>query len=701
AARGASWREAKQTFDRRCVVCHGCYDAPCQLVLSSFEGMARGASKREVYDGARLFAIEPTRLHIDARSVAAWRKKDFYPVLPEGTSAPAESLLVRLLELKRAHPLPLAAPLPEGFDLGLDRDQQCPRAEEFEGFAQDHPLWGMPYALPGLSDAEHERLVRWVNAGAPHEGDPLLSPALSAAVERWEAFLNQPGLKAQLVARYLYEHLFLASLYFEGDERTFFRVVRSRTPPGEPTDEIATRRPFEDPGTHAFFYRLVRRERTVLAKTHMPYELSDALLGRYKALFFEPSYEVKALPSYDLETAANPFAAFAALPVHARYRFLLEHAHFTLSGFIKGPVCRGQIALDVIEDRFWIAFLDPESPIVAREAELLAEEAGDLAMPAEQGSNDLLVTWRRYARRERRYLEAKSRFLASVARTPQAVTLDQIWSGDGANPNAGLTVLRHFDSATVLQGFLGGDPKTAWVLSYAVLERIHYLLVAGFDVFGNIGHQLQTRMYMDFLRMEAEHNFLLLLPRARRRALVDAWYRETSDEVKDMVYGQVARFDQETGITYRTKEPEHELFRMLEQRLAPVLVRRHDPERAPDDAREALQPLAELVGKSASFMPETSFLEIQSADGALSYVSLLRDSAHTNVAHLLREHERRRPEEDRLTVAYGFVGAYPNALFSVEEAELPAFVAAVARLDGLRAYGALRERFGVQRSDPQ
>ena len=85
--------------------------------------------------------------------------------------------------------------------------------------------------------------------------------------------------------------------------------------------------------------------------------------------------------------------------------------------------------------------------------------------------------------------------------------------------NAALTVLRHYDSATVVKGFVGGAPKTGWVVGYSLLERIHYLLVAGFDVFGNVGHQLTTRMYMDFLRMEGEYNFLLLLPPARRRQL--------------------------------------------------------------------------------------------------------------------------------------------------------------------------------------
>ncbi|TMP77078.1 9-hexadecenoic acid cis-trans isomerase, partial [Pseudoalteromonas phenolica] len=94
-----------------------------------------------------------------------------------------------------------------------------------------------------------------------------------------------------------------------------------------------------------------------------------------------------------------------------------------------------------------------------------------------------------------------------------------IWRGEGENPNAALTIFRHFDSATVVKGFIGQPPKTAWVLDYALFERIHYLLVAGFDVYGNIGHQLITRLYMDFLRLEGEQNFLNLLPLSHRQEI--------------------------------------------------------------------------------------------------------------------------------------------------------------------------------------
>jgi Fatty acid cis/trans isomerase (CTI) len=698
------WGDAKQTFDHRCVVCHGCYDSPCQLVLSSFEGIERGATKKEVYDGARLLAIAPTRLHVDAHGVDAWRSKGFWPVLPEGERKdPGTALIARMLQLKREHPQPRGGVLSDGFTLGLGHEQVCPTPEEFGDYAEDHPDWGMPYALPGLSDAEHQALTSWLADGTPHAPEPELAPAVSEAIARWEAFLNAPDNRMRLSARYIYEHLFLGSIYFEGvDEQTFFRLVRSRTPSGQPVDEIATRRPFDDPGIKALYYRFVPRERTKLAKTLMPYALSDKRLARWTKLFVEADYKVDVLPGYDKARASNPFATFAALPVASRYRFMLEEANFTMSGFIKGPVCRGQVALDVIEDRFWIVFVSPDSPAVQRETELLSGAMSDLALPAEQGSNGILINWRKYERRQRRYLDMKSKFLSQLVSSPRDVTLTQIWDGDGDNQNAALTVMRHFDSATVVKGFVGGDPKTAWVVGYALLERIHYLLVAGFDVFGNIGHQLHSRLYMDFLRMEAETNFLSFLPKARRRPLVDAWYRDASDEVKSHVYGKLARFEPETGIQFNTDRPELELFDLLSAHLNKVLDRTHGLGEEPDPAlREALSPIALLGGRSASRMPETSYLEVRREHGTPRYFTILRDTSHTNVAHLFRESARLRPDEDQLTLLRGFVGAYPNALFSVAERELGAFVLALRELHSAEAYDTMRERFGVRRTDPR
>ena len=71
----------KPVLQNRCVVCHGCYDAPCQLKLSSPAGIQRGGSKELVYNGARFGTMAPTRLGIDAKTTQEWRQKNFHTVI--------------------------------------------------------------------------------------------------------------------------------------------------------------------------------------------------------------------------------------------------------------------------------------------------------------------------------------------------------------------------------------------------------------------------------------------------------------------------------------------------------------------------------------------------------------------------------------------------------------------------------------------
>lgn len=706
----ALWTVAHDVLDRRCVVCHGCYDAPCQLKLDTYEGVARGASEARVYDSSRLSASDPTRLFIDAMGVDAWRDKDFHPVLSEGDSHaardPRKSVLYQMLALKRAHPMPQPGELHEHFTFKLDREQSCTEAEDFDDFAKKHPYWGMPYAMPELSEPERKALIDWLQAGAFYPGEVAIAETLVREVERWEKFLNEPSPKAKLAARYLFEHLFLASLYFpELDDTTFFRLVRSRTPTGSDVQEIATRRPFDDPGEGALYYRFVRRLGTPLAKTHMPYALSGARMERYRELFFDVGYEVTALPSYAPDVASNPFKTFAAIPAKSRYRFLLDDAQFILMNFIKGPVCRGQVALNVIQERFWIAFIDPDVQWVESGAGLLA--SNDANMPAKEGSDAWPTAWLKYQSEHARYVNEKGEALRALAQDGKAgFSLDVIWDGDGKNPNAALTVLRHFDSASVVQGLVGGVPKTAWVMDFPVLERIHYLLAAGFDVFGNVSHQVMTRLYMDFLRMEAERNFLMFLPPTERRALIDLWYRgldhgEQNGEIKKRVYAELDDSLLPAGVRYETAEPKQELFGMLAEKLAPVRSMHHELSAIEDEAvTKAALELARVHGAAAASWPEVTFIALREGlrDPKI-YLTVLRDSAHSNVADLFDEDARLLPKEDGLTVLRGLVSAYPNALLEVERAQLPKLVEQAKRLaQDPKRVRAFRESFAVERT---
>jgi hypothetical protein len=698
-------QDVKPILEARCIVCHGCYDAPCQLDLSATEGIERGANKDLVYNAGRLLAIEPTRLFVDALSPLEWREKQFYPVLNERVQTPEAnlkgSLMAKMLQLKQQHPLPTVTPLPSSFDFSLERGQYCPKIEEFDDFASKNPLWGMPYGLPGLTEREHATLMAWLEEGANYEASSPLGAGVRAQLSKWEMFLNGATPKEQLMSRYLYEHLFLAHLYFDDlAPRLFFRLVRSTTPPGESIDLIATRRPYDDPKVAHLYYRLQPVRTTILAKTHMPYALNQQRLSRYRALFLKPEYEVPTLPSYEPEASANPFETFTLIPVKSRYQFLLDEAKFTLRNFIKGPVCRGQIALNVIDERFWIVFGNPDSSTLDHAAQFLEKENRNLRMPIEAQSNTgALRNWLKYSGLEKNYVAGKIEFLQQHLTTPEDLSLNLIWDGNGQNDNAALTVFRHLNNATVVKGFVGDEPKTLVLLGYPLLERIHYLLVAGYDIYGNIGHQLSARLYMDFLRMEGELDFLGLLPERTRVKEWKYWYRDAGGKVEDFGTSYFNRVNRQTGIPYRTPHHKSELIGMLRERLGPVLRTPYALEKIGDmEVRQQLERLSNIQGGAISWLPQLAFLSIDGSDDQV--VTLIHNNGLSNVSHLFFDEKRRLPEEDNLTVVRGFLGAYPNAFYRVAKGDLKDFVSVVEGLSSEEDYQALLNRFGIRRSDP-
>ena len=289
--------QAKPVLEKRCIVCHGCYDAPCQLKLTSIEGIKRGANPEKIYNSERIIATESTRLFIDAKSEDEWREKGFHSVLNEQEKNKINNLrhsvLYKMLRLKQLNPQPRVGMIDESVDLGLNRKQTCPVNNEFDKYAEEFPLQGMPFATPNLSDDEYHILVKWISQGMPDDTQVVFTESTKKQIKKWESFLNRKGLKYKLLSRYVYEHLFIAHLNFKGESnRQFFRVVRSTTPPGKAINEIATLRPYDDPGQNEFFYRLRYEESSIVDKSHVVYQLSNKRLERYKELFVKPDYKV-------------------------------------------------------------------------------------------------------------------------------------------------------------------------------------------------------------------------------------------------------------------------------------------------------------------------------------------------------------------------------------------------------------------------
>ncbi|RBO83824.1 fatty acid cis/trans isomerase [Marinomonas aquiplantarum] len=700
-------QQVKPILDSRCVSCHACYDAPCQLKLTASEGIERGGSKDLVYDGTRLLAAKPSRLFIDGKTTDEWRQKGFHPVLNERDQSPAAnlegSLLYRAIALRKQQGEFAQPVLDDDYDFSLARDQQCVSIEEYDQFEKDYPKWGMPYGLPQLTDSEYNVLSRWLASGGKMPAPTPLTEELQQQVAVWESRLNGDSLKDQLVARYIYEHLYLYSMYLGDGEAFRFRLVRSSTPPGEPIDRIATRRPYDDPGVDRVYYRLWSDPEVKVQKNHIPMRLDDARYQRWQSFFYGTEYQVTSLPSYEPEVATNPFMAFREIPPYARYRFLLDHAQKTIMAFIKGPVCRGQVAVNVINEQFWVYFLDPEIAYNKGTADFLESQVKDLEMPAVESSNTLsIASWVMFSEQQKSYLSAKAKLMQTEFNKISALDLDLIWDGDGNNQNAALTIFRHFDNASVVRGMVGQHPKTAWVIDYPLLERIHYLLVAGFDVYGNVGHQLVTRLYMDFLRMEGEMNFLMLLPKEDRERIRQYWYRDANQIIKDYIFSDYIKVGVQSDIQYKTSDHQAELYEMLRSKLAAILDHGYDLPRSKLAQQDinALLSLQQVQGGGIEYLPNVVTVLVTRQGEPLEVLSLIHNKAHANISSLLDEASTRLPQEDGVTIVKGVLGDYPNVLMQVEESELQNWVKHIAALKTRQDYVALLNGFGVRRTHP-
>lgn len=702
-------------FERKCVACHACYDAPCQLNLGSPEGVQRGASKLKVYDSNRTRPQAPTRLFTDAASVADWRRLGFGAVIDGGADT---ALMGRMLALGRQSRFAPNSRLPDDVPVGITADYSCPAdTAEMDRLARKFPHRGMPLGTTGLTGEEYAALRAWLDAGAPVDARPVAAtPAEAREAASWEELLNGRDLRTQLVARWVYEHLFLAHLYFPAAEGGhFFELVRSRTPPGQPLDLISTATPAADPGPGPVYYRLRPLQGAIVHKTHITLALDAGKLGRLRRDFLDSDWSVERLPGYDAPARANPFATFAAIPAQARYRFMLDNAEYFVRTFIRGPVCRGSIATDVINDQFWVFFQAPESDLYVTSAAHRARATPLLAQPGQKSAmRDLPAEWARHTRLRNRYTELRAQDYARAE--PEGPTLADIWNGEGRNRDALLTVVRHHDSASVTRGLQGDIPQTMWWLDYPLFEQTYYSLVANFNVFDTVSHQAQTRLFFDLIREAAEVNFLRLLPAGTREDLMHEWYQD-GGRLKVWLYYPPVDTATPTGIAYRGEDVRREFATQLMGKLSAVNL--PDPinqcptglscfrPQAPlylhvvDHALSRLtrEPAARLP--VAALLPEATLLRIYSADGHRDLYTLLRNRAHSNVAWMMGEARRFQPEKDRLMVFPGLLTSYPNFAFNVAVTDVPEFTDQLLAVRDGDDLDMIVARWGVRRTHPQ
>lgn len=713
-------KDVKPILDKRCVTCHSCYNAPCQSKFSSFEGLDRGATKILAYDAMRLQAIEPTRLFEDAKSTKEWREKGFYDILnaKDSNATHNDSIMMHMLYNKKKNPEIIGDYDPENEEL------KCPKnKEELSEYFEDRPNHGMPYGLPALKDKEYFTLAAWLAQGAKgptqQENEKLKKPSPKAMkeIEKWETFLNEEDAKHKMTSRYLYEHLYLSHLYFDDSKREFFQIVRSLTPPSQKIETIVTNRVFDDPKVEKFYYRLEKVHSTIVHKTHMVFKLDDDKLSRFNELFIKPEWlEKPHVMSYDIDISSNPFLAFAQIPVRSRYQFLLDNAHYTIMTFIRGPVCRGQMALNVIHDHFWVMFKDPEHEITVLNPQILIAQAKNLSIPIKSTDYSVFEVFSdKFRDKYSKYYEAKESYINNTY--PQGQGIESIWKGNKAQDTPLLTVYRHFNSASVHKGVLGEEPRTLWVIDYPQFERIYYSLVAGYDIFGNVTHQTNIRRYMDFLRVEGEANFLSYMPREDRLEMFKSWYIG-DDDVQERTFISIE--DRGTKTKYKTKYPKSEFIQKVvnEHILKSTNIHFDDINYVAKDSKlpdmpkkfkvkeDFINGLRSLTKDGVGFVKyitnngvNNAFIRVKLKDGTYIPIYAVVNRWHDNVNSLFAEEDRLDSSKDTIDFLPFSAGSYPNVYVDVYYEDLPDFFDLIKNYDESDKYKQKIQKYFISRSD--
>jgi hypothetical protein len=155
------------------------------------------------------------------------------------------------------------------------------------------------------------------------------------------------------------------------------------------------------------------------------------------------------------------------------------------------------------------------------------------------------------------------------------------------------------------------------------------------------------------------------------------------------VVDRLRALDHGTQIPFQTADPKAELLEMLIAQAGPAAgpldpinrcgqppCDRPSATAAERRVERELQRLAAARGGSIPLLPQVSFLRVRTSQSGASDLlySLVHNDAHSNVAFMFGEDDRRLPEDDTLSVLRGHFGSYPNFIFEVEANQISRFV---------------------------
>ncbi|MGL1903523.1 MAG: fatty acid cis/trans isomerase [Fibrobacterales bacterium] len=403
------YKTIEPIFAQRCVSCHGCYEAPCQLNMQTYSGVRRGYNPTPIYNMDRYAAMPITQMN-DIYPHEKWRSIGFQPVVNHAVEAMQSgniaewnaSLMKEFLE-NSTKTNKVGFHLTEQLQrtnrrYARSNKYQCVATDEqfneFYNTKENNP-WdvittatyfknhkgtdsiahgaSMPFALPSLDSTELEAINTWLAAGAPsptpqeeRERRIVTNPEVLA---QWEDFLNRPSAQAHHIARFIYEHSFTAYYHFTENPGEYFKLTRFAPLDNGTLGELVTELPYQtginQPDITYLFKKVVE---IPVHKKMIVWKVDSTKLARIDDIF-DTSWDADVIhePVYE---SNNPFEYFSVIPAKARYQFMIENSDIIIGAMIQGGVCVGSGATYAIKDHFWIWFLNPESDVSVLDPQL-------------------------------------------------------------------------------------------------------------------------------------------------------------------------------------------------------------------------------------------------------------------------------------------------------------------------------------------
>ena len=530
--------------------------------------------------------------------------------------------------------------------------------------------------------------------------------------------MNGNDLKSQILARYFFEHMFLASFTFaDRDDANRFIMVRSSTPPGEDAKPVVEKGAANFPVEGPVYYRFIQIDETTCVKmSRLQFLASDEKMQRFQEIFAEEEWSVDALPGYTEEERHDPLGTFSAIPPKSRYKFLLDIVWYHRGFTTHGPGCYRDLATDALRDVGWDLYENPETSLYVTDAEYRAEIDPLMSMmgyPLDPAQ--FVLGFQAY---QQRRAKAAQKALERRAASGDSPDLTDIWQGDDADDLPLTVAFIHGDSGYVVEGNWVPShlPKVVSIQDLTTMEMSLYGSAVNYNQFGSGEEQLAGRSVFGVQRTLAELNFIRFLPKDVRQSLFDEWYHGPLTKQILATSGVTVGPDTSipTGIEYTTNDPVRELQEKILSYLGDR-VNAVDPINRPVDGDggdddPVIRAMRTIVfagsqqeptwRKFKTLMPEVSFIRVNRSGQEPDIYTMThdRDFESKSFLNIVMQHEN--PANAKVSIMKGIYTSYPHFIFDVDENEIEEFSATFIEANTQDKMTAIVERWGVRRSSP-